>query len=241
MKKEDILSRIGLTGHQSDVYLSLVELGPSLVAKISEQTGLHRPTVYQALHELELSGLVTTSPRGKQKLYNAEPPEKLQGLLTHLAENFSSILPQLNKAYSSHSKKPIVKYLTGRAGIQFVYADIIETLPKDGVFYRFSSRKDTTRGDYYLPPNYRKIRDQKRLQRFVISNVPASRLKKPRLERALKVIPPKYDLFAYDITEIIYSDKIAYIDYNTETAFIVENPLVAEFQRKIFKLMYELL
>lgn len=241
MKKQDLLERIGLTGHQSEIYLALVEMGPSKISQIAKHTGLHRPTIYQALHELDNSGLITTAPRGKQTLYIAEPPDKLTPLLEQLSQNFSAVLPLLKQTYITRSKRPIVKFLEGAKGITFVYDDIARTLKRGDVFYRFSSRKDTTRGDRYLPASYRQRRDQKQLQRFVITNLPLSREKKSKLERAVKVIPPKYGLFQYDITELIYGDKVAFVDYNTETAFIVENPLIAEFQRKIFKIIYDLI
>ena len=85
---------------------------------------------------------------------------------------------------------------------------------------------------------YRQIRDRKRLERYVISNVERIKEKSKQLTRSEKAIPPEFDLFEYDITEVIYGDKIAYVDYNTETAFIIESPTIAEFQRKIFKLLY---
>jgi len=36
----------------------------------------------------------------------------------------------------------------------------------------------------------------------------------------------------------IYGHKVAYIDFNTETSIVIENPMIAEFQRKLFKLAY---
>lgn len=56
---------------------------------------------------------------------------------------------------------------------------------------------------------------------------------------AIKVVPEKYGLFDYDITQIIYEDKVAYIDYNTETTFLIENPLIDDFQRKLFRILFD--
>src|SRR3989344_3480754 len=118
-------------------------------------------------------------------------------------------------------------------------APAITQKKKDHVFYRYSSAKDAVKNEKYLPKNYRAIRDQKQLQRFVIANENTMVGKKPRLERAVKFIPNNYGLFDYDITQIIYGDKVAFLDYNTETAFIIENSIIAEFQKKIFKLLYD--
>lgn len=57
----------------------------------------------------------------------------------------------------------------------------------------------------------------------------------------VKAIPKKFDLFEDNISLIIYGDKIAYVDYNSNTAFIVESAKIARFQEKLFKLHYQLL
>ena len=73
----------------------------------------------------------------------------------------------------------------------------------------------------------------------MLPRLPPPHWMQPRLERSVKFVPKNYGLFDYDITEILYGDKIAFIDYNTETGLIIENPVIAEFQKKIFKLLYD--
>ena len=239
MIKEAILSAIGLDEKSSKIYLSLIETGPSLISSIAKHAGLHRPAIYQSLPILLRLGLVTVATKGKQKLYIAEAPEKLRSLLGQLTNEFDNLIPELHAAYHAKEKKPLVKFLEGKEAITFVLDDLVTSLKKDDVFYRYSSAKDAAKSEKYLPRDYRAIRDQKNLQRFVIANENSMVGKKPRLERAVKFIPKNYGLFDYDISQMIYGDKIAFIDYNTETAFIVENPILAEFQKKIFKLLYD--
>ena len=97
-------------------------------------------------------------------------------------------------------------------------------------------------------PTYEKARDKKQLERFVITNKRSGDDKKQtegpegsrriKMEKAVKIIPPDYDLFEYNVTQLIYGNKIAFVDYNTETAVIIENPVIAKFQQKIFKLLF---
>ena len=42
-----------------------------------------------------------------------------------------------------------------------------------------------------------------------------------------------------NVIEIIYGNKVAYIDLNSESAFIIENEKIAAFQRKLFLLLYD--
>jgi hypothetical protein len=46
-------------------------------------------------------------------------------------------------------------------------------------------------------------------------------------------------VFAYDISHIIYGDKVAFIDFSSETAYILESPAFARFQQKIFRLLFD--
>lgn len=239
MTEEEILIKIGLNNKESKIYLSLVERGPLLISQIAKQTGLYRPAIYKNLPHLISKGLVSISPKGKQQLYIAESPEKLKILVGELTHELENIIPELDASYRAKEKKPVTKFLQGKNAITFVLNDVVHSLKKDDVFYRYSSVKDSKKNSKYLPRDYRQIRDQKQLQRFVITNENTMIGKNSRLERAVKFIPKNYGLFDYDITQIVYGDKVAFLDYNTETAFIIENPVIAEFQKKIFKLLYD--
>jgi hypothetical protein len=63
--------------------------------------------------------------------------------------------------------------------------------------------------------------------------------KKPRLERELIVIPEEIDEFEDDVFMSIYANKVAYIDFNSESSIIIENKQIADFQKKLFKLLFK--
>jgi hypothetical protein len=73
----------------------------------------------------------------------------------------------------------------------------------------------------------------------VISSSKAAVPKQKRLERDIIVIPKEYDEFDQDVTMTIYGDKVAYIDYSSESSIIIDNPMIADFQKKLFKLLYK--
>lgn len=238
MENKDILTKIGLSAEESTIYTTLLEEGPGTVSAISKHTGLHRPKIYKTLPHLLSRGLISIIPKGKQKQYGAESPQKLKLLAEDFSRAFDERLPELEALFAKKEKRPVVKFLSGRKGIIFVYEDLLATLKRGEIFYRYSSAKDSRKQDWYVPKNYRERRDQKKIERFVITNEKTSGRKKPRLERYIKVIPKQYDLWEYDITQLIYGNKVAFVDYNTETAVIIENPVIAEFQKKIFKLLF---
>lgn len=76
---------------------------------------------------------------------------------------------------------------------------------------------------------------------MVISSSKAALPKQKRLERDILIIPKLYDLFDQDVTMTIYGDKVAYIDFSNESSIIIENPMIADFQKKLFILLHKLI
>jgi hypothetical protein len=67
----------------------------------------------------------------------------------------------------------------------------------------------------------------------------AAQSKQNRLDRDLVTIPEKYDEFRDDVFMTIYSNKVAYIDFQTKASIIIENKQIAKFQEKAFKLLFK--
>ena len=243
MQNLNILEKIGLNHKQSAIYMALVESVPCTISDLYKKTGIHRPLLYKEIPVLEKIGLINIMPKGKRKYYIAESPEKLKNLTNELVSGLETALPELISVFQSKKQKPVIKYLEGRKGITFVFDDIITTLKRGEIYYRYTSesREDLYKVNKYLPKDFRKRRDNNQIERFVICNESTFARKKQTevLTRSLKMVPKSYDLFEYDISEFIYGHKVAYVDYNTETALIIENQKFAEFQKKIFKLLYK--
>jgi hypothetical protein len=62
--------------------------------------------------------------------------------------------------------------------------------------------------------------------------------KNPRLERELITIPAELDDFEDNISLTIYGNKIAYIDFSSETSIIIEHEALVDFHKKMFRIMY---
>ena len=238
----DLLARLGLTDNAARVYLSLVGAAPRTIAAIAKAAGIHRPAVYRAIAELEKRGLVSAAPKGRRTLYAAESPEKLAGLARELQDELGRFLPPLLERHRARRRRPVVTYGEGKEAITSVLTDLVTSLKKGEVYYRYSSNKyveDYNRYWRYYPKNYRELRDKKELQRFVITSEASKRLSREYLTRAIKAVPARHSLFEYNITTLIYGDKLAYLDFTNETALVIENRAVAEFQKKLFQILYD--
>ena len=236
MKLNDILTSLGLTATETEMYLTLLQFGPGTVSHISRESTLHRPAIYAAIPLLREKGLISQRRVGKLIHYAAESPERLRILADIVHEELDTVIPQL---IDRHSKRtPYVRRLDGQVGVHAVYEDILSTLKPGDEFYRYSSENVTDAKQVGLPKHYEKTRDKMKLERLVISNPEYIASREPRLEESLKVVPDEFLPFDHHVSQIIYGDKIAFIDFNQPIATIIENPTLAAFQRDIFKMLF---
>lgn len=240
MKKYiNLLHSVGLSEKASYIYISLLEHGKSSIADISTNTTLHRAEIYRILPSLIEDGFILVSLKWKRKLYSPAPPQKIEEIYLENLERNKRSIAELDNMYRQIENKPKVSYTKWKKGITQVFSDIVHSLNKWDIFYRITSETDTQKVNKYLPKNYREIRDKKELERYVIMSYKAAQIKKPRLERDLITIPEEYDEFNDNIFMSIYWNKVAYIDFNTESSIIIENKQIAQFQEKMFKLIFK--
>jgi sugar-specific transcriptional regulator TrmB len=233
-----ILKNLGLDQNEEKAYIFLLENGPSSPTDIEKKLSIHRPIVYKSLESLKNKNLVTISPKGKRTLYIAESPEKLESMFRDLEKTFFNDVEDLHTLYELGQKnKPKVTYDEGKQAIQDSYMDIPNTLDKDGEYYRYMSIENSNR-EKFLPKNYRDLRDKKGLESMIITN--KSSKKEPlKLGRRVKVLPDSVGLFEYNIGQVIYGDKVAIVDYDSQSVITINHPKFAEFQKKLFKVLFD--
>ncbi len=228
---------MNFSNEEMTVYKTLLSGGPISVSNIVRKTHYHRPAVYRLLALLIEKGLVSVMPKGKYKVYVAQSPQRLEELFTKIQDSFSSEIEDLYDAYNARSKKPVITYDEGDDSIRKVFSDVVHSLKKDDAYYRYSSRLTPAR-EKFLPKDYRKIRDTKNLERYIITDETSGKTMSKRIGKEYRIIPKGVDLFDLDVSQIIYADKVAFIDYNSKTTITIESEFIAQFQKKLFKLLY---
>ncbi|HEU0050855.1 MAG TPA: helix-turn-helix domain-containing protein, partial [Patescibacteria group bacterium] len=71
------LMECGLTRKEADVYLALLELGPTGAQEIGKRADVNRTTTYLCLEMLKRRGLVSHFDEAKKLCFSAESPERL--------------------------------------------------------------------------------------------------------------------------------------------------------------------
>lgn len=239
-RPQDILSQAGLTPYEAEVYTAMLGAGPLSVSNIVRGSGLHRPAVYAALPTLIAKGLVTTALSGKRKQYVAEEPEKLAALFLERERHFKEAITAFSQEYHKKKVRSSIKVVEGKEGLRSVLSDLAHTMKAGETFYRASSRDLGTDVERFVPLEFRQLRDAKKLEQLVITNAALKTSPhKKRIECYSKMIPPKEDPFTYDIAQLIYGDKVAFVDYKEETALVIDNPRFAKFSERLFRSLFK--
>lgn len=235
-----ILEKLGFSEHAGKIYLALLELWASWISIISEKTWLQRIQIYRILPFLIERGFVFVTEKWKRKIYSPASPEILKEEYQRIQTQTFHVLDELSEKYSNLENKTHITFGQGKTAIRNIYHDVLSTFPNGGTFFRISSEVNSQEiFDTFLPKWYREERDKRGIERMIIYSDKTAALKQKKLEREMRTIDSSVMKFDDNINFTIYGNKISLIDYNKETAIVIESPEMARFQEKVFKLLFK--
>jgi predicted DNA-binding transcriptional regulator len=142
---EDIkasLQELGLSVKESDVYLSMLELGPASIQDIAKKAGVNRTTTYVMIEGLKRFGLVSTFDKGKKTFFLAETPQRLLALVSaelsgieRKRDRLQAQIPHLLAIFNTIQDKPKVRFIDGDSGISDIRREIVESREPIWEFY----------------------------------------------------------------------------------------------------------
>ncbi len=235
------LIRLGLTPAAAAVYVALVERGASGVADIAKATGKYRPAVYAALAELAERKLTATARKGRRLLYTAQSPSLLRQLLELQQEKLGLTIAELEECYGRNDARPKLTVYEGRQGFSTAYERIVRGLPKGGVIRRVESLGDDhAKIRRYYPRIYQeRAGADGDIDKLVITSKRIAAARRKTLNRTSHTFPDTLGPLDQQVTLLVAGSMAAIFDYETETAFVIDNNRVASFIEKIFTLGWE--
>lgn len=133
-KFQKSLVHLGLTEHESLVYLASLELGPAPVLRIARRAGVKRTTVYSVLDALRARGLVRVEERGLKTVYVAENPESLKRVMDTRMRELDALLPELSSLFQARGTDTLSRY-EGVEGLKSVYDRLYRTFKRGDPYY----------------------------------------------------------------------------------------------------------
>ncbi|NRH20688.1 hypothetical protein HOO68_01445 [Candidatus Gracilibacteria bacterium] len=242
-KYKKILQRFGLSEYEVHIYLALLQYGPRHITDIARDTGYHRPLIYKTLRTLRERGYITPVPgSGKQKYYHITDPQWLKKEIEEFTKQSEHIIDELSGIFHKKKDQPALTIKEGVEEIRAIHSDLVHSLKKGDVYYRYSSSfRNYSDRSKYVPSDYFQLQKDKELHRYVITSEEMKQYRVGNPLRDVVSIPEGFDCFNDNITKLIYGDKVAIIDYNSLSGWIIESARFAEYEKKIFLMLYKLL
>ncbi|HCP08598.1 MAG TPA: hypothetical protein DIT25_02255 [Candidatus Moranbacteria bacterium] len=245
MITQEELIKLGFSSKESQVYLALLELGPSTATEIARKAGINRTTSYDILESLAGDGLVNLTGEAKIQKYSAENPEKvikfLENKIKQAEERLNEaqmLLPQLLSIFTT-KEKPKIKFYEGIEGMREAFED---TLNAENEILAFAVGEDVFKA---LSENYTRSYFKRRTEKNIKVRVIAPDTSESRAvtmndkeELRTSILVPK-DKFNFSIEMNIYNNKIMIASWKEKFAIIIESEEISSAQRKIFELAWE--
>lgn len=124
---KEILKQLGFLDAEIEVYLALLRLGPCLVSKVHEETGLHRTHIYDLIEKLREKGLVSTFIQSGKKHVRAAKPSKILAYIEDKKDAVKALVPQLEKLTLDSSEETNIELFKGKEGLKTVLQDVLKT------------------------------------------------------------------------------------------------------------------
>jgi sugar-specific transcriptional regulator TrmB len=120
-----LLEEIGFSEGESKVYLALLKLGTAKVHDITEETTLHRTTIYDFLQKLRDKGLVSHVIQNNVKYFQATHPDKLLDYIKEKEAKAQLVIPELTKLADFDKNAVRVEVFKGKEGLKTVLNEVL--------------------------------------------------------------------------------------------------------------------
>jgi len=230
------LEDIGLTKTEAKIYLAVLDQGSALAGTVSQKSGIHRRSVYDALERLIEKGLISFIIRNNRKWFEAVEPSRLLQIAEQKKANIKQVLPELELKFNSSQEKQEAVFFKGKQGLKSVFDDQIQ---EKRTIYVMGAYEGASEVIQFYFMHYDKKRKAARIpvkmifpeasrSSKMIKNIPLSEI---------RFLPEKY---MNPVGINVYGEKVATIVWADEPlAILINNNQVAEAYKKYFNFMWE--
>lgn len=150
MELATVLSELGLSHKEAEVYLALLQLGPSTITPISEKAGVKRTSIYNFIDHLVELGLITKSSIRGRDQYQAVNPERLLEIYQERFVRLQRVLPELLGLFNTVGNRPRMSYFEGSEQVRNIVKEEIRCRKEALYIWTGSSMIDMIGGANYM-------------------------------------------------------------------------------------------
>lgn len=136
---EKAIERLGLTEHESKVYLCCLSYGSVSVLEIAKRTGIKRTSIYPTLTQLQHKGLIRYDVSQLKRKIIAEHPQVLEHVLKDTTDLFHNAQPHLAALFNTQGSGSYIRYHEGLKSVKPIYEELLDDLKPHDFYYAISN------------------------------------------------------------------------------------------------------
>jgi len=227
---QEKLKSAGLTVNESKIYLTLLDLGPSLAGQIARKSGMHRRSVYDTTEMLIAKGLIGYITKNNRRLFSATSPKRLLELIKEKENNLQAVVTDLEKKYEKTKEKDETLFFKGIDGLKSVFESQLEE--KEILILGANEHASDILKFYFNWYNKKRIK-KKIKTKVITTNKNLTRMKNVEM----KFLPKKYE---NPVAINIYGDKTAIIHWSKNPqAIVIKSKEITNGYKKYFDVMWK--
>jgi sugar-specific transcriptional regulator TrmB len=237
------IQKLGLSEKEAQVYIALLELGPSTPYRVSKKAHLKRPTAYVIAEELVQKGLLVRVLQEKKKTYIARSIEVYVSDMEKKLDDVKKIVPELVALQRKTSEQPNLLYFEGISGLKQAYEYKLEEFHNTEILGLAAKAKDFSQElleSVVYPWNDYRERHNIRLKVLTVDDEKLVKFRKyfnDRKNFVAKFLPEVQ--YSADCTVEVFGWGVRIVMVRSLQALIIESTKLAATFRQVFELLWE--
>lgn len=233
----EVLKDFGFSDLEISAYLTCLRLGRSPASIIAKELGIKRTTIYVILKNLTNRGLIRLYFKGKLRVYSAVEPERLSKIFERKVSVLNDTIPFLKTLEKQKSHTLGVRFIETAEELKEFYDEILEEY-KNKEYYVIGNVHSWSKleGEFFKQYRYERAKNNIRTQLILTDDSRDVSPDQENLLRETKYLPKEY---TFKSTIDIYRDKIIIVSPELSAlAVVIENPIMTDVFRSIFKILW---
>ncbi len=239
--KKDLLVQLGFSQKEAEIFMALVQLGPSPVSSLARITKIKRTSVYDMLNALMERNLINSFKKGSTQFFYIDDLNKLileEKRKLALSKTLVSLLVQEQKNQLGIE----VHHYKGKEGYKQLYEDILAAKPKE--LWGWMHLDDFYR---HLDRDYEERWTQERIRlgihvKLILNESPLTRnfqAMDPESNRQTKFLPKEQP---FKTTCFLYNNFVTFLDPTGDVVGVrVSSAELSKMQKAIFEMNWSTL
>lgn len=241
MNNLTLLTAIGLSETDLEVYSFLLKNGESGAPKIKDGLNLHPQLVYRSLNHLAEKGLISEYSRGTWKKYKAAPMTEITDMVADLKRSIDRSLEILAQNIAKEENSDRVSFYLGAEGFIRRRVEHLKKIPNDGTYDIMSGKVQfyEITGDWW--PRMQKMHKDRNIKMRMLSFPDLKEIEEKNFRRdklhEVKFISRDFDS---PITVATGGDSATITIWGQEIITIaLDSPIFVADQKKYFELLWQ--